>query len=479
MIPLRPHQEHGVQLLREGFRAGHRRQILVMPTGAGKTITAAAIVASAREKGKIAAFIVDRIALADQAIETMYRTGLVSSVLRGEDSRIIAGHDVIVASIQTLSRRRVPDVDLLVIDEAHVLHKAHADLLQRWDAVPVIGLTATPFTKGLGRYFSNIVVPTSIRELTENGLLVPVTPFGPSNPDLDGVRSRAGDYAAGELAERMNRVELHADILATWRRLGEGRQTLIFCVDIAHSKAVAAAFLAADIRAEHVDGYTDNLERQGTIRRFREGECTVLCSVACLSVGFDAPNASCLILARPTKSLTMHLQQIGRGLRPHPGKSDCIVIDHAGNIERHGLPADIAIGELDTGSRTWETRTRREPLPKPCPACAFLKPPCTHVCPKCNFAPERKCAVATIEGEIVPLTQAASLQSARRLYQEFLGCAEAMGKKRGWAWHLYQAKTGAEPSPGWSYLVPIEPGDAAIGYAKSRIIRYAKARQTV
>ena len=478
VIALRVHQERGVQQLREGSRAGHLRQLLVMPTGAGKTITAAGIALLARKKGRIALFIVDRIAIADQAVETMHRVGLRPSVLRGEDSRIIAGHDVIVASIQTLARRRIPDADLLIIDEAHVLHQAHANLLDRWDAVPVIGLTATPFTRGMGQWFTNLVVPTSIRELMGQGLLVPVTPFGPSKPDLDGVRTRAGDYVAGELAARMNRVELHADVVATWRRLGENRQTLVFCVDVAHAKAVSNQFAAAGIRSEHVDGYQESGDRQGAIRRFREGEITVLCSVACLSVGFDAPNASCLILARPTKSLTLHLQQIGRGLRPHPGKSDCIIIDHACNIERHGLPEDIEIGELDEHSKTWGTLSRKEPLPKPCAKCSILKPLGTHKCPRCGFAPERQCDVATIDAEIVPLTYAARLHATQRLYQEFLGCARAMGMKDGWAYHLLKAKTGHPPERTWRDLPPMTPTEETLRYAKSQLIRHANARRS-
>lgn len=473
-MALREHQERAIAMLREGFRAGHLRQVLVMPTGAGKTITAATIVRSARERGKVSLFIVDRIALAEQAVETMMRLGLSVSVLRGEDSRIIAGHDVIVASIQTLARRRLPDAGLLLVDECHVMHKTHAALLERWDAVPCIGLTATPFARGLGRWFSHLVAPTSVRELTETGLLVPVLPFGPSAPDLEGVATRRGDYVQAELAERVNRVELHADIVRTWQRLGESRSTLVFCVDIAHAKAVAEAFEAAGVQAAHVDGYQEADERNASIRAFKAGDLRVLCSVACLAVGFDAPNASCLVLARPTRSLTMHLQQIGRGLRQFEGKANCVVLDHAGNIERHGLPADIEIGTLDTRTKSWGTRKSREALPRPCGACAFLKPATAHQCPRCGFAPERQPTVETVEADIVPLTFDATAQHGRRLYQQFLGCADQFGKRRGWAFHLYLAKVGTKPAWGWQTLEPIEPSADVARFAKSQLIRFSK-----
>tara|TARA_R110002096_G_scaffold226108_1_gene415402 strand:+ start:2347 stop:3711 length:1365 start_codon:yes stop_codon:yes gene_type:complete len=450
-----------------------------MPTGAGKTITAAQIAISAREKGNVALFLVDRIALADQAVETMRRVGLTTSVIRGAETDIVSGHDVIVASIQTLNRRRhLPDANLLIVDECHILHRAHANILERWSAVPAVGLTATPFAQGLGQYFSRLVVPTSIRELTDDGFLVPVTPYGPAKFNVDGVKSRAGDYAVGDLSAAVNRVEIHADVVSTWKRLSEERSTLVFAVDIAHSKALAASFDAAGVVAEHVDGYTDSEDRQQSIARFKSGQTKVLCSVACLAVGFDAPNASCLVLARSTKSLTMHLQQIGRGLRPFEGKEDCIVIDHAGNIESHGLPADIEIGALDHGSKTWgTTQDKSDPLPKPCSKCAFIKPPRVHECPKCGFAPERQSDVETIDADIVPLTDAALKRNGRRLYQEFLGAAELMGKSRGWAYHLYLEKVGAKPPWSWRNLGAIEPSRESLGFAKHRLIRFMKSRK--
>lgn len=479
MIALRPHQERALEQLREGFAAGHRRQILVMPTGAGKTITAAQIAISAREKGNVALFLVDRIALADQAVETMRRVGLTTSVIRGAETDIVAGHDVIVASIQTLNRRRhLPDANLLIVDECHILHRAHANILQRWSNVPAIGLTATPFARGLGQYFSRLVVPTSIRDLTNDGFLVPVAPYGPAKFNVDGVKSHAGDYAVGELSAAVNRVEIHADVVSTWQRLGEQRSTLVFGVDIAHSKALAASFGAAGVVTEHLDGYTDSEDRQQSIARFKSGETKVLCSVACLAVGFDAPNASCLVLARPTKSLTMHLQQIGRGLRPFEGKEDCIVIDHAGNIESHGLPADIEIGALDHGTKTWgTTQDRSDPLPKPCSKCSFIKPPRTHACPSCGFAPERQSEVETVDSDIVPLTNEALKRGRQRLYREFKGAAELMGKSPVWAYHLYKAKTGEKPPWSWRNLTPLDPSRETLGFARHRMIRFVKSRK--
>ena len=475
---LRPHQQRAIEELRAGFKAGHVRQILVSPTGSGKTITAAHLARLARERGRVTLFIVDRIALADNAIEKLSAAGLNVSVVRGDESMTVMNHDVIVASIQSLHRRRyLPDADLLVIDEAHVLHKAHARLLERWSAVPCVGLTATPFTRGLGKYFSHLVTPTSVSELTEMGYLVPVVPYGPQAFDVSGVQTRAGDYAIGQLGQAVNRVELHADVVSTWQRLGEARPTLVFCVDIAHSKSLAAAFCSVGIDAEHLDGYQEAQDRRRAVQRFRGGQTTVLCSVACLSIGFDAPNASCLVLARPTKSLTLHLQQIGRGLRPDEGKADCVVIDHAGNIERHGLPADIGIGGLDSRSKTWQCEQRQERTPKPCPKCRYLKAAGEHTCPKCGFTPERQCEVVTRDAEIVALTSAAQQRDRRALYREFLGVAEALGKAPGWAFHLYRAKTGESPPQAWQQLGPLDPGPAAMSFAKHRMIRYAKGRQ--
>ncbi len=476
MIELRPHQDRGLQLLRGGFAAGHRRQILVMPTGGGKTLTAASVALSAKAKGNVVLFIVDRIELASQAAETFERVGLTVSIMQGENTRIEPGHDVIVASIQTLARRRLPEAGLIVIDEVHILHRAHIALLDRWNALPAIGLTATPFAAGLGKHFTNLVVPTTIRELTEAEYLVPIVAYGPSSPDLDGIESRGGDYAVGQLSTRMQQKSICGDLVDTWRRLGEGRQTIAFCVDIAHAKHVAALFVDSGIPAAHVDGYMDSEERRDTIARFKAGEIRVLASVAVLSIGFDAPVASCAILARPTKSLTLHLQQVGRVLRPHPGKADALILDHSGNIERHGLPADIAIGQLDNGTKTWNVRPTREPMPRPCQKCHFMKPPKTHACPKCGFAPERQSEIEHVDGELIALTAASLSTSNRRLYQEFLGAALHFGKRPGWAFFLYQAKTGDKPAWGWRNLEPVEPSPETLRYAKSQMIRFSKRR---
>ena len=476
MIELRPHQVLGFEMLREGFRAGHRRQILVMPTGAGKTITAASVALSAKAKGNLTLFIVDRIELATQAAETMERLGLTVSIMQGENTKIVAGHDVVVGSIQTLVRRRLPDARLIVIDECHIMHRAHAALLDRWNAIPAIGLTATPFSRGLGNWFSNLAVPTSIRDLTRDGLLVPIIAYGPATPDLGGIETRAGDFAVGQLSERMQRPAIHADLVSTWQRLGENRATLAFAVDIAHAKHIAASFNDAGISAAHVDGYQDSDDRREAIVGFKNGAIKVLVSVACLSIGFDAPIAACAILARPTKSLTLHLQQIGRVLRPYPSKHDAIVLDHSGNIERHGLPADIAIGALDTSTKTWGTQQKREALPSLCAKCRYLKPPKVHECPKCGFAPERPNKIQTNDGELVALTAAATTLSHRRLYQEYIGCAEHFDKSPGWAYYLFVAKTGEKPAWNWKTLVAIEPSQEALRFAKSQLIRFAKRR---
>ncbi|MBI2801866.1 MAG: hypothetical protein HYX63_16585 [Gammaproteobacteria bacterium] len=274
----------------------------------------------------------------------------------------------------------------------------------------------------------------------------------------------------------MQHPTIHADIVETWQRLGENRPTLAFACDIAHAKHIAASFNDAGISASSVDAYQNTDERRDTIKRFKAGEIRVLVSVACLSVGFDAPIAACALLARPTKPLTVHLQQIGRVLRPYSDKADAIVLDHSGNIERHGLPDDIAIGALNTHTKTWSVKAGREPTPKPCQKCAFLKPPSTHKCLQCGFALERQSTVQRSDGELIALTTVAALQSNRRLYQEYLGCAEHFDKSRGWAYYLCLAKTGEKPAWSWNSLTAIEPSDETLRYAKSQLIRFAKRR---
>ena len=277
-------------------------------------------------------FIVDRIELCGQAAETFNDMGLSVGILRGDATSYTQADEIIVASIQTIRSRSAPDwMDFAIIDECHILHSEHIRLMEAWSDKAFIGLSATPLRKGLGKYFTHLVRGPSIRELTEPGFLVKVRAYAPQADAilsaLDGVScgtTTAGfDYKDAELGAAMNRKELVGDIVKTWQEKGEDRPTLCFAVNIAHSKSIRDDFIAAGVNAAHLDAYTDPSARREIIAGFKAGEIKLLTSVNVLGTGFNVPDAACLILARPTLSEALHIQQCGRGIRTATGKTDC------------------------------------------------------------------------------------------------------------------------------------------------------------
>ncbi|MGL4648818.1 MAG: DEAD/DEAH box helicase, partial [Caldilineaceae bacterium] len=324
MINLRPYQHEAIIELRKGFSAGHVRQIVGAPTGSGKTVLAAAIAQLAQARGRQAWFLCDRTALIRQTVRSFEELGLSVGTVWRDIGSCFGDEDVVVASTQTLASRRrtsgkLPDkAGMIIIDEAHILHRYHIDLMTRWDAMPVVGLSATPMRKGLGRHFTNLVRGPTIAELIEQGYLVGFRAYGPSEPDLRGVHIRGGDFVESELADVMADAKVIGDVVSNWERLGENRSTIIFAVNIAHSTALVEAFCAAGHAAAHIDCHTPEATREEIYRDFRSGRLKILCSVAVLALGFDVPSVSCVVMARPTMSEALYIQQAGRGTRMSP-----------------------------------------------------------------------------------------------------------------------------------------------------------------
>jgi superfamily II DNA or RNA helicase len=456
------------------------------------TTIASSIMRGAIAKGNRVYFIADSIELVEQAARRFYEDGLSVGVIQGDHPWTDYSQMIQVATIQTL-QRRWPELAetlkpaLLVIDEAQVLHQAHEDIINecREKGIPVIGLSATPFRKGLGKVFDTTVVGATTGHLINQGYLVPATCYAPKVPDLAGVKKRSdGDWQEDALAEVMGDAQLMGDVVQQWFKLAQDRQTLVFASNVAHSRALCDMFRKAGIAAEHIDGYERDTERrEQVIRGFREGRIQVLCNVAILTKGFDAPETSCLVIARPTKSLMLHYQMLGRGLRTAPGKTDCLVIDHAGNCLRNGVPEDPLPTQLDdgTGKRNLDRRQREktDPVLKPCVSCGYVSS--KHRCPQCGFAPEKREDVEVKEGELYPISGKEerqpkwSAEGVRSLYAELLGYAYLKGYKPGWAWHQCRSFTGTAPRD-TQQIEPAHPSDKTMGIIKYMQIRKAKGK---
>ena len=478
---LRPHQVRAMDALRLSLMAGKRRPLIQAPTGAGKTLLAAAVVEGALAKGNRVVFVVPALSLIDQTVEALYREGITDvGVIQANHPMTNWARPVQVASVQTLQRRRRPDADVVLIDEAHRMFKSLNDWLTdpAWAKVPFIGLSATPWAKGLGKYYDELIVASTTRELIDQAYLSQFRVFAPAHPDLTGVRTVRGDFHEGDLAKAMDKPELVADVVETWLRLGEDRPTLVFAVDRAHAKKLAERFEAAGVMAAYQDAYTDSDERKRIAEKFSSGEIRVVCNVGTLTTGVDW-DVRCIVLARPTRSEMLFVQIVGRGLRTAPGKDDCLILDHADNHLRLGFVTDIHHAQLDDGKpKSKAARERAAPLPKDCPKCSFLKPVKVRACPACGFTPEVKSGIEEVEGQLVELTKHRAKVDKRekqRWYSGFLTVAHERGYRPGWAANQYRQKFGAWPRG--LDLVPGPAGQDVRNYVTASLIRYAKRRK--
>lgn len=493
VMELRPYQAGAVEQARENGRAGVLRQIIYSPTGSGKTEIAIALIHSANSKGRRVAFVANRIGLVEQAARRLRQSGLSVGVLQGDNTHRLDA-PVLVCSIHTVAKRGLPDVDVIVIDEAHgVAGSSHyRELLFRYNALPVIGLSATPFAKGLGKHyddlcgplFERIVQAASIRELIDLGFLVDCDIYAPTEPDLSGValvRNAFGeqDYNERQLAAAVDKPSLVGDIVAHWKRLGRDLPTVCFATSIAHSKHIASEFNAAGIFAEHIDCYTDAEERRGILARVTSGETRVISNVGILTEGWDMPACGVMILARPTRSLTRWIQMAGRVLRPYPGKERAIILDHSGSAARLGYPTDDLPLELDDGTPKKQGigREKDEPKPRKCPSCSYMKPARVHACPGCGFEPERQSEVEVESGELVRLkrTRKPTHEEKQAAYSALLWMAHQKGRKLGWAAHLYRDIFGVWPRG--LDATPAPASEDLIRWVRSSDIRYAKRKE--
>jgi superfamily II DNA or RNA helicase len=493
-LELRPYQAAAIQQLREGLMNGYNRQMLYGPTGMGKTAISVGLVKGARARGKRVAFLANRIQLIEQTAKTFQNYGIPCGVIQGENSRREYEH-VLVCSIQTIARRGIPDVDFIIIDEAHGVagSKDYRGIIETFAGKPVIGLSATPFAKGLGKHYDNLKGPlfermiaaSTIRELIEDKWLVDCDIYAPSEPDMTGfkqVRNKFGelDFSDMDVGQATDKQELIGDIVSHWFKLAKGTPTVVFASNIAHSKHIVEQFLAAGVTAEHIDCYDDTEDRRAALKRFETGQTTIISNSALLAEGWDAPFCQTLILARPTRSLIRYIQMAGRVLRPAPGKTRALILDHSGTVKNLGFPTDDLPLELDDGKPKKQSASKKkaEKLPTACAKCAFMKT--SHKCPQCGFAPEKQNNVHTSDGELVKQERGAKKSKAtqaekQQFYSELLGYQSMKGYSDGRIAHLYKERTGVWPRE--LLHMACEPSDETKRYIQSRNIRYAKSKE--
>ncbi len=450
-IQLRPRQSKALADLRTAYAAGYRAPTLVAPTGAGKTTIAAEIIRSAIEKGGTVWFLAHLREILDDTARRLRDANIPHSfIMAGMPQNPLL--PVQVVSVQTAVRRPVrQQPSLIIIDEAHLcIADTYRKVIAAAGNPKLLLLTATPTRldgRGLGEV-SDIIVPTcSTGDLIAEGLLVPIRYYAPTKPDLDGIRTRAGDFALDQLAKAVDRPSIIGDAVAHYRKYAHGRRAVAFCVNIAHAEHTAAAFTAAGYRAVAISGNSTREERTAALTGLRQGTIDIVCNCALWVAGVDCPEIGCIILLRPTKSLTMYLQSVGRGLRISPGKPDLIVLDHASCVFTHGLPQD---------SREWtlDARPKRAgadaPAVRECPSCFACHPP-APVCPACGHVYQSEPVdrgPAEIDGELVEVDETALRrqrsreQAGAQTLEQLIEIGRRRGMKHpaGWARHVLAAR---------------------------------------
>lgn len=489
---LRDYQAQAIQNVREKLKAGKKRVVLQMPTGSGKTATAAAVIDSALGKGRRVIFTVPALSLITQTIDSFRRDGITDiGVMQGQHILTDADQPVQICSVQTLARRQIPQADLVVVDEAHIVFDLYERWFNRpdWKNVPFIGLSATPWTKGLGKLYDDLIIGATTQDMIDKGHLCKFRVFAPSKPNLEGIKTVAGDYDLAGLDKAMNQKALVGDIVKTWLEKSEGRPTLCFAVNRAHAANICDDFNRAGIPAAYVDGETSLDERDDLAQEFKQGIYKVICNVGVMTTGVDLPFVSCLILARPTKSEMLFVQIVGRGLRPVQGKEDCLILDHSDTTARLGFVTEIGYDHLNDGKKKQSSgpqEEKEEALPKPCPSCTYLMPPKIRVCPACGFERKPKANVSVMEGGLVELlgngkakftwTENPALLEREIFYCELLGFAQERGYRRGWAFHQYRERFLENPHK--TFLnKPVPPSDKTRSWVKHLTIKRRKAEQ--
>ena len=492
-MQLRDDQSGALDALRTAVGGGKRRICMQAPTGFGKTVLASALVQSALARGKRVLYTVPIIGLVDQTIEMfasqhIFDIGVIQAMHHMTDER----QPVQIASVQTLMKReKLPLADVVLIDECHKWFRFYerwlsGDASPEWANVPFIGLSATPWTRGLKGWYDHFHKASTIREMIDAGNLSPFKVFAPTHPDLSDVKTFAGDFHEGELSAKMREGSLVADAVDTWLKLGENRPTLCYGVDRAHARALQYKFQAAGVACGYQDSYTKDHERAALKREFHNGTLKVVCNVGTLTTGVDW-DVRCISLCRPTKSDMLFTQIVGRGLRTADGKDHCLILDHSDNHLRLGFVTDIDesyVGLHDGKTPANENRTEGIRLPKECPQCAYLKPPRMATCPACGFKAEVISKITAEAGELRELKTKPKEKQIKldmldkaRFFAELKAYALVRGYKPGWAANQYRDRLKVWPDHKLSGIAPAAHiSSDTMGWIKSRQIAWAKSR---
>ncbi|HET9109101.1 MAG TPA: helicase-related protein, partial [Steroidobacteraceae bacterium] len=406
-----------------------RAPLYVLSTGGGKTVLFTHIAHGAAAKGNRVYILSHRQELIDQISVALDLTGTPHGFIAAGYPTLDA--HVQIASVQTLVRRldRTPQPDLIVIDEAH---HARAETFERiireWPKAKLLGVTATPIRlsgEGLGTIFDHLIVGPSMRELIEGGYLAPYRLFSPPTVDASGLHHRGGEFVTAEAEALMDKPAITGSALEHYRQHADGLPALVFCVSIQHAKSVADQFRDAGYSAFSIDGTMERTVRRGVVEDFRAGRIKVVTSAELANEGVDLPGAHVGIFLRPTQSLGLYLQQIGRILRPCDGKNHALLLDHVGNCYRHGLPDEPR--EWSLAGDDGEAKRKPGVGVRFCASCFRALPAQAKTCSECGYEfPAKPREIEQREGELAEVTPEMIAKRAERREQGQAQSLEAL-----------------------------------------------------
>ena len=503
-MELRGKQPYAIQAARDSIAKGLNRPILACPTGFGKTVIAAQMMKNCQDRGKIGWFFCDRKVLIAQTIEKFREFGIDFGVRQAQHELHNPAAPIQIASIQTIQAMvnshggRLPIFDFAIVDECHLRWGVIESIVEKYNNVPIVGLSATPYSKGLGKTYNNLIVPATMRELMNQGYLTPIKYYGGAHIDLSKLKSsnpNAYSHEDLEKATEQDKERLTGDIVKNWMQWAKGLITIAFSPSLAHSKYLVQMFNDAGVSAEHIDCYMADDEKNDLMAAHDNGEFMILSCSRLLGTGYDSPNVRALIDCYPTKSIITYVQRAGRICRLADNKEYSVYLDHAGNFEKFGYAEDIYPERLDDGEKTHKEadlvkkKDKKEAKVQECPQC--MQQMQGMGCRACGYEVPKHEQIETDNSMLKELTvkegnkanKNHSKEQKSKFYYECLLYGLQKEKSQNYAKGLYKSKYGVWPR---SLLPPagvftsgvVESVSAeTLGFIKSNNIRYANSKR--